>query len=164
MVYGSGMNTRVLTSTFTMHINGLTTPGEATRLLTVLEDRGQNGLLDAMSGVDLGRFSLTGRVGEPLRAVIVDDHDGKRRLRAVFQRWIGFGEFRGGYRSTDYPFSYVELVVDPRTGRGDGTFFPAARLRFREARGNRPDTLEIEDFGTFPGKIMGVTMRGVPLL
>ncbi len=160
LIYGSGMNTRTVTRNFTLHVERLTTQNEADRLLKVLDDQGQIGLLRAMDNNDLGRFSLGGRVGEPLRAVIVDDHNGKKRLRAIFQRWIGFGEIRGGYRSVDYPFSYVEIVIDPRTGRGDGTFFPAARIRFKEANRNRPDTVEIEDFGVFPGKLMGVQMRG----
>lgn len=160
IIYGAGFSTRTVTRDFTLHVERLTTQNEADRLLSVLDNQGQDGLLRAMSNNDLGRFSLGGRVGEPLRAVIVDDQDGKKRLRAIFQRWIGFGELRGGYRSVDYPFSYVEIVIDPRTGRGDGTFFPAARVRFKRANGNRPDTVEIEDFGTFPGKLMGVTMRG----
>jgi hypothetical protein len=48
-------------------------------------------------------------------------------------------------------------VVDPRTGKGEGTFFGAAKIRFR--RGD----VEIEDFGMFPGKILNVRMRGRPL-
>jgi hypothetical protein len=160
LIYGSGTNIRTVTRDFTLHVERLTTQNEADRLLRVLDDQGQTGLLNAMSNNDLGRFSLGGRVGEPLRAVIVDNQDGRQRLRAIFQRWIGFGELRGGYRSVDYPFSYVEIVIDPRTGRGDGTFFPAARIRFKKANSNRPDTVEIEDFGTFPGKLMGVAMRG----
>ncbi len=163
LIYGSGMNTRNVTTTFTMHLERVTAPGEAERLLSVLEDKGQDGLLRAMSNNDLGRFSLGGRLGEPLRAVVVDDHDGMKRIRAVFQRWIGFGELRRGYRSVDYPFSYVEVMIDPRTGQGDGTFFPAARIRFREANNSRPDTVEIEDFGTFPGRLMGVRLRGTQL-
>jgi hypothetical protein len=163
VIYGSGFNTRTVTRTFTMHLERTTPPSEAARLLSVLESKGQDGLLRAMSGNDLGRFSLGGRVGEPLRAVVVDDHNGLKRIRAVFQRWIGFGEFRRGYRSIDYPFSYVEILLDPRTGSGDGTFFPAARIRFREANRNRPDTVEIEDFGTFPGRLMGVRLRGTRL-
>jgi len=164
LIYGSGTNIRTVTRNFTLHVERLTTQNEADRLLRVLDDQGQTGLLNAMSNNDLGRFSLGGRVGEPLRAVIVDNQDGRQRLRAIFQRWIGFGELRGGYRSVDYPFSYVEIVIDPRTGRGDGTFFPAARIRFKKANSNRPDTVEIEDFGTFPGKLMGVSMRGRRLL
>jgi len=163
VTYGSGTNTRVLTRTFTMHLERITTPDEARQLLSVLEDQGQDGLLRALSNKDLGRFSLGGRVGEPLRAVVVVEHNGMKRIRAVFQRWIGFGELRGGYRSVDYPFSYVEIMINPRTGRGDGTFFPAARIRFRDANRNRPDTVEIEDFGTFPGRLMGVTLRGTRL-
>ncbi len=160
VIYGSGMNTRTVTRTFTLHVDRLTTQGEAAQLLSVLDDQGQDGLLRAMSNNDLGRFSLGGRLGEPIGAVVVDDHNGKKRLRAIFQRWIGFGELRGGYRSVDYPFSYVELVIDPKTGKGDGTFFPAAKIRFKEANQNRPETVEIEDFGVFPGRLMGVTLRG----
>ncbi|CAN5174750.1 hypothetical protein BH20ACI2_BH20ACI2_10890 [soil metagenome] len=163
VIYGSGMNTRTVTRSFTLHVERLTTQSEANQLLSVLDDQGQDGLLRAMSNNDLGRFSLGGRLGDSLRAVIVDDHNGKKRLRAIFQRWIGFGELRGGYRSVDYPFSYVEIVIDPRTGRGDGTFFPAARIRFKEANQNRPETIEIEDFGVFPGRLMGVTLRGKQL-
>lgn len=101
VTYGSGMNTRVLTRQFTMHLERITTPAEASRLLSVLESQGQSGLLREMGSKELGRFSLGGRVGEPLRAVIVDDHNGMKRIRAVFQRWMGFGELRGGYRSVD---------------------------------------------------------------
>jgi hypothetical protein len=74
------------------------------------------------------------------------------------ERWIGFGELRGGYRSLDYPFSYIEIMIDPRTGKGEGTFIPAAQIRFKTKNGQ--SQVEIEDFGTFPGRLMGVTMRG----
>jgi hypothetical protein len=50
--------------------------------------------------------------------------------------------------------------MDPRTGRGEGTIIPAARIRFRNGRNGGMDTVEIEDFGTFPGRLMGVRMRG----
>lgn len=158
IIYGTGMNIRTTTRTFTMRINGTTSEQEIGRYLNTLQERGQRSLLDAMSHEDLGTFALGGRAGSTLRAVHIDQAGNRQRVRAVFDRWIGFGEFREGYRSLDYPFSYVEILVDPRTGRGEGTFIPAAQIRFRNKNGQQ--LVEIEDFGTFPGRLMGVTMRG----
>lgn len=155
VIYGSGFNTRTLTRSFTMTVKGQTSQADALRYLTILQDAGQDGLRDAIKNQDLGTFALTGQVGRSLNAVLIDNVDGKKRIRAVFERWIGFGELRGGYRSVDYPFSYVEILIDPASGKGEGTFIPAARIRFKTG-----GSVEIEDFGTFPGRLMGVTLRG----
>ncbi|MBK6724724.1 MAG: hypothetical protein IPG58_16095 [Acidobacteria bacterium] len=77
-----------------------------------------------------------------------------RFVSAVFERWMSFSEIRYGYRSQDYPFSYLEVIIDPKTGKGEGSYFQAARIR---ARGN--NTVEIEDFGTFPSRLMRVRLR-----
>lgn len=164
VIYGSGVSTRTITRSFTLVINRRTSPADATRYLRTLEQGGQDALLREIESNDLGRFSLSGSVGVPLSAVIVDRDEGETRIRAVFRRWIGFGELRRGLRSVDYPFGYVELRIDPRTGNGDGTFIPAARIRFRNARNGGMDTVEIEDFGTYPGRLMGVRMRGERIL
>ena len=156
VIYGSGFNTRTITRGFTMTVNGRTSDNEAQGYLSALQNGGQDALLRTIERNDLGRFSMTGSVGQPLNAVLVDQDGGDTRIRAVFRRWIGFGELRRGARSVDYPFGYVEIRIDPRTGRGEGTIIPAARIRFRGG-----DTVEIEDFGTFPGRLMGVQMRGV---
>jgi hypothetical protein len=156
VIYGSGFNTRTVTRGFTMTVNRRTTENEAQGYLAALQNGGQDALMRAIERNDLGRFSMTGSVGQPLNAVLIDQYGGDTRIRAVFRRWIGFGELRRGARSVDYPFGYVEIRFDPRTGRGEGTIIPAARIRFRGG-----DTVEIEDFGTFPGRLMGVQMRGV---
>lgn len=163
VMYGTGLSTRTITRPFTLIINRRTSPDEAARYLQTLQRGGQDDLMREIDDNDLGRFSLTGSVGQPLNAVIVDQDDGETRIRAVFRRWIGFGELRRGLRSVDYPFGYVEVRIDPRTGNGEGTIIPAARIRFRNARNGGTDTVEIEDFGTFPGRLMGVRMRGAPL-
>ena len=158
VIYGSGLNTRTTTRPFTLILNRRTSSEETARYLRSLESGGQDALLREIENNDLGRFSLSGNVGLPLNAVIIDRDGDDTRIRAVFKRWLGFGELRRGARSVDYPFGYVEIRLDPRTGRGEGTIIPAARVRFRNG-----DTVEIEDFGTFPGRLMGVRMRGAPL-
>lgn len=158
VIYGSGFNTRTVTRNFTMRLTGTTSGQDANRFVNILQERGQSGLLNALNDQRVGNFALTGQVGRPINAAFVTRVDGRLRIRAVFERWIGFGELRGGYRSVDYPFSYIELFVDSRTGRGEGTFFPAAQIRYRTRNGE--PQVEIEDFGTFPGRVMGVQMRG----
>ena len=160
LIYGSGMNTRTISRPFTLTINGRTSGPEAAEYLSTLASGGQDALMRQIDDNDLGRFSLDGSVGQRLHAVIIDEEGGDTRIRAVFRRWMGFGELRRGSRSVDYPFGYVEIRVDPRTGKGEGTIIPAARIRFREGRNGRQNTVEIEDFGTFPGRLMGVSLRG----
>lgn len=160
LIYGSGRNTRTVTAPFTLRLTGQTTAAETAKYLSVLEDKGQDKLLDTIRNNELGRFSIDNGLGLPLNAVVVDDLEGKTRIRAVFARWMNFGELRGGYRSVDYPFGYVEIIIDPDTGKGDGTFIPAARIRFKHGKNGMADTVEIEDFGVFPGRLLGVTRRG----
>lgn len=158
-VYGSGLNTRTASSSFTFRLDGQTSSGDLSRYVSLLQDDGQDGLLKAIQGQKVGTFSIGGQVARDVNAAHVSTVEGgKTRIRAVFARWIGFGELRGGYRSTDYPFSYIELFIDPKTGKGEGTFIAAARIRYKEKNGQ--NEVEIEDFGTFPGKLMGVQMRG----
>lgn len=157
VIYGSGFSTRTITRPFTMTISGRSSSADVTRYLQTLERGGQDALLREIGDNDLGRFSLGASVGVPLNGVVIDRNGDETRIRAIFRRWIGFGELRRGLRSVDYPFGYVDIRIG-RDGRGDGTFIPAARIRFRGE-----DTVEVEDFGTFPGRLMGVRMRGVPL-
>lgn len=154
VIYGSGASTRTITRSFTLTVNARTSDADAARYLRTLESGGQDALLREIGSNDLGRFSLSGSLGERVNAVLVNRDGDETVIRAVFRRWIGFGELRRGLRSVDYPFGYVEIRIN-RNGRGDGTIIPAARVRFRGG-----NTVEVEDFGTFPGRLMGVRQRG----
>lgn len=154
IIYGSGLNTRTVSRPFTLKINGSTSDQETDAYLDTLQGGGQDALLRQISSKNLGRFSFTGSVGEPLNMVLVEKAGDDTLIRAVFRRWVGFGELRRGLRSADYPFGYVEVRIDPKTGKGEGVIFPAAKVRFRGG-----DTLEIEDYGTIPGRLMGVRAK-----
>lgn len=158
--YGTGLNTRTSTNTFTLIINRTTPDAEVDRLVGVLQEGGQDDLLETIRKNDLGSFSVGARLGRNLNAVRIDEVDGKRRIRALFERWIRFGEIRGGYRSVDYPFGYIELLIDPRTGRGEGTLIEAAQIRWKRDKRSNQYVVEIENFGTFPARLMGVSQRG----
>lgn len=157
--YGSGRNTRTWTNTFTLNINGVMSAADVDRNVAVLQEGGQDDLLRAIRKNDLGNFSVGGRLGRQLNSVTIDQVDGKKRIRALFERWLNFSEIRGGYRSLDYPFGYLEILVDPVTGRGDGTFIEAAQVRWKRDKKLNQYVIEIENFGTFPARLMGVSQR-----
>lgn len=157
--YGTGRNTRTSTNTFTLIINGTTSDDEADRQVAILQEGGQDDLQKAITKNDLGSFAVGGRVGRTLNSVRVENVDGKKRIRAIFERWINFSEIRGGYRSVDYPFSYIELFIDPATGKGEGTLIEAAQIRWKRDKKLNEYVVEIENFATFPSRLMGVSER-----
>jgi hypothetical protein len=159
--YGSGFNTRMRTANFTLDLRRYTSDQDASRFLERLRSDGQEALLSSIRNEDLGRFSVGGNLGQRINAARETMIDGRRRIYVVFERWMQFAELRGGYRSRDYPFGYVELDIDPRTGRGEGTYIAAARIRWRRD-GSKGDHVEVEDFGTYPARLLNVRMsRGL---
>lgn len=136
--------------TFTLTINGETSDSEVSRQVTLLAERGQDALMKEIRDKDLGRFSLGGQLGRELNFVTEAKlPNGDRKIMILFERWMNLYELRSGARSQDYPFSYVELIVD-RYGRGEGTFIPAARVRFTN------NQLEVENFGIYPARLFAV--------
>lgn len=157
--FGSGFNTRTVTGTFTLNIEGRTTDPEAQNYLEVLQDAGQDRLLSRINDRNLGNFSIGGQLGRRLNVVRESVVDGKRRIFVVFERWTQFAEQRGGFRSLDYPFGIIEIFIDPRTGKGEGTYIAAARVRWTTDRKTNQNQVEIENFGTYPARLLGVTER-----
>ncbi len=154
--YGSGFNTRAVTSTFTINIKDETPTDRAMHFLDLLQDKGQDALLDGIRDDDRGSFSVDGHLAKTINAVRERNVDGMRRIYIVFERWTRFAELRGGYRSLDYPFGYIELNIDPATGKGDGTYIAAAKISWKEDKGANGSHVEVEDFATFPARLLNV--------
>jgi hypothetical protein len=143
------------TRQFTLTINRITPPNQIRELTEALGNGGQDQLLKAMSKMDAGRVQIGTGVGVRANAVIVDPWgDGGRRLTVLYERWLQIAELRYGTRSQDYPIGYAEIYLD-RNGRGEGTLIPAARVRLKGG-----STWEVEDFGVFPAKLLGLRSRG----
>ena len=88
-----------------------------------------------------------------MRSSVRDDGEGRTKLVVLYERTLGFGELRYGARSADYRFGYAELHVG--RGENEGMLIPAAKVRLRDS-----NTWEVEDFGTFPARLMGLQVRG----
>ena len=158
--YGTGFNTRTVTRTFTLTIDGTTPDQEAQEFLSILQSGGQDDLLKAIKKQELGRFSVGANVGIPINVVRESVQNGQRKIFIVFERWTQFAEYRGGYRSLDYPFGVIEMTIDEATGKGEGTYIAAAQIRWKQDKKTKEYQVEIENFATYPAKLMGVTRRG----
>ena len=139
---------------FTLRINRITTADEVRQLNSALQAGKQDELLRELSRLDAGRIQIGTGVGLTANAILVDNQgNGRTKITVLYQRDVRFGELRRGARSTNYPFGYAEMYV----GRGDneGMLIPAAMVRLRG-----DNTWEVEDFGTFPARLMGLRVRG----
>lgn len=138
---------------FTLIINRYTSPEEVQRLNSVLQSGGQDELLRAISGMDAGRIQIGTGVGITANVIMQTPSEGGTKLTVLYQRNLRLSELRYGTRSEDYKFGYAELYLG--RGSNEGMLIPAARVRLRNG-----NTWEVEDFGTFPARLMGLQVRG----
>lgn len=135
---------------FRLIINNYTSQEEVQRLTAALQSGGQEGLLQALSALDSGRIQIGTGVGITANAVIATPLEGGTKLTVIYRRNINFFELRYGTRSENYRFGFAELYLRSRGG-SEGTFIPAAQIRLRDS-----NTWEVEDFGVFPARLMGL--------
>lgn len=139
---------------FRLIVNRLSTPDQVQQLNSALQSGGQDQMMSTLSHMQAGRIEVGTGVGVPANLIIrTDDGEGRTKLVVLYQRELGFGELRYGTRSSDYRFGYAELYIG--RGANEGMLIPAARVRLRDG-----NTWEVEDFGTFPARLMGLQVRG----
>src|SRR5689334_5736797 len=139
---------------FRLIIEHTTGPDEINQLNSALQSGGQDQLMRTLERMKAGRIEIGTGVGVPANAIIVtNEGEGRTKLTILYQRNMRFAELRYGTRSTSYPFGYAEVYI----GGGDnqGMLIPAAKVRLRDG-----NTWEVEDFGVFPARLMGLRVRG----
>jgi hypothetical protein len=150
------MNGRMISTGFTLTITGRTSDSDSQRYLSILSSEGQSGLMKAIRRNNFGYIAATGQTRRNLLVVREFEMDGKRRIIAAFERWVGFYEVRADYRTLDYPFSTIEILLD-RDGKGGGTFIGLAQVKM--SKKTKQQSLRLDSYGNFPAKVMGVTRR-----
>lgn len=153
------MNGGGVSTGFNLSISDYTSDEDAQRYLSILAEGDQDNVLDAINNLDLGFVSATGQTGRKLLIVRKSElPDGKTRIVVAFERWQKMVEIRGGYRSQDYPFGIMEIIVNAK-GQGSGTFIAACKIDLKRDKKTGKYQLELENFGSFPHKLMGVMRR-----
>jgi hypothetical protein len=150
---GGGFGGR--SQSFTLEITGHTSDAEAQQDLQILQTHGQDALMKAIGKTKLGYIAFVGQVGRDLNFVQETDTEDGRKITVLFERWLKMFEVRNGTRSEDYPFTYVELFINDK-GKGEGSLIGAARVSTDK---RHTGTLDVENFGTYPAKLMGVELR-----
>jgi len=154
------MNGGLASTGFNLSIGNFTSDEDAQRYLAILAEGDQFDVLKKIENLELGRLSSTGRVGRNLLVVRKTQlPDGKIRIVAAFERWQRMVELRGGYRSQDYPFGLMEIILDANGKKGSGTFIAACKIDLKRDKKTGKYQLELENFGSYPHKVMGVMLR-----
>lgn len=140
---------------FTLIVNRYTPDDELERLNAALQG-GEEELLSALSRMEAGRVQIGSGIGVPANAIFrTPQPGGGTKVTVLYERNVRIFERRAGTRSENYRFGYAELYLPPSGGGGEGTLIPAARIRLRDG-----NTWEVEDFGVFPARLIGLRMRG----
>jgi hypothetical protein len=142
------------TRQFTLVVYNYSPTNQVRELNEALRRGGQDEMLRVISELKAGRIEIGTGVGVDANVVMSDPWEGGTKLTVFYERNITFYELRSGARSQDYPIGYAEIFLD-RNGKGKGTLIAAARVRLKDG-----NTWEVEDFGTFPAKLMGLRSTG----
>lgn len=154
-VFGIGGRLGGRTRQFTLIANSYTAPNQVRELDDALARGGQDEMLRVLSGMNAGRIQIGTGIGVPANVIIADPWgDGGTKLTVFYERNITFFELRYGTRSEDYRIGYAEIFLN-RNGTGQGTLIAAARVRLKDG-----NTWEVEDFGTFPARLIGLRSSG----
>jgi hypothetical protein len=117
------------------------------RLLGVLFDKGPDRLLDVLQDLPkVGYFRTPETLAYDLRyAQRTPLPDRGERIVLATDRYVRFWEVARGSRTTDYPFTIIELRLDG-DGRGEGKMSIATRI----TADKKNNTVELENWGTQP--------------
>ena len=120
---------------FTLQISGYTSSQETNRYAQIVKAEGQEGLLQAIGSQNLGYFRISGQPERPVLFVQQSQNDTSRTIAVLCRRWLN--TFIEGYedRAAKFPFAYIEVTVNS-CGRGDGTLYTAASVRFSSQTAN----------------------------
>ena len=140
---------------FTLEVTGYTPDEEVQQDFQILRTQGQDDFMKAIRNKKLGFLAFDGQVGRNLNFIQKSQTEDGWKITILFERWIEGFEVRYGTRSQDYPFTYVELFINDH-GKGEGSLIGLARVTFDK---KNPNNLDIENFGTYPAKLMGVELR-----
>lgn len=112
-----------------IEIHRFTDAGENERLMTAFDERGQQGLIDALQKAPaVAYMRAPGQLAYDFHyARVISEKDAVRRILLITDRPMGFREAVNRGRSTEYPFTMMDLRIDS-SGRGEGKLFLATKI------------------------------------
>ena len=153
---GSGART---TAVVDIRITRWSTAAERERLITTATEKNQDALLRELQKMpDHGRISIPGWTGTDPHNVRLGwqlhytwstpGEDGGQRIGIATDRYIGFWEARNQPRTTDYPFTLIEMRLD-NAGKGVGKMAVATKIEFDKEK----KQMVLENYGIEPVRL-----------
>jgi hypothetical protein len=153
---GGGLRT---TAVWDIRITRWTTEDERAKLLAQVVENKPNDLLRALTRLpDHGRLRVPGHQGpDPHKVVLgwtvhyawhTPMDEGGHRIVLATDRYITFQEARADTRTTDYPFTLLEIRLD-KNGEGVGKAAIATKITFDKKK----NTMELENYGIEPVRL-----------
>jgi hypothetical protein len=144
--------------TIELVVNRWSTENERTRLMTTLQDKGPDKLLDVLQKLPrVGYIRANGGLGYDLHyAYKTPGADGGERVVLATDRRIGFWEASRQPRSIDYPFTVIELRMN-KDGEGEGKMSLATKITADKDK----TTVTLENYETTPVLLQSVRRERV---
>jgi len=138
-----------------IRVKGYTDNERTQQFASVLIEGGQEALTKSLEKADeIGSIQLTGRVGfYDFKLIRSRPTSTGRRIVAVCDRPLQFGELYGGTRSSDYTIGIMilDLTKDNKgKEKGTGVLYYAAKVKIKDR------TIRIEHFQLHPVKLVNV--------
>ena len=133
-----------------MYVDKFTTDEDVVNYLTILKEKGQDALVRVLEKNDVGR--VVAPTGGNVYLAVARRHESETGtiVRLFTARPMLFLERYQGTRSTGYPISLIELMLD-KDGNGQGAVIAAAKVKI-----TNNNQFELESFGNQYIKIANV--------
>jgi hypothetical protein len=129
-----------------IQISRWSTDAERDQLTTALNEQGPGKMLNVLGSLKpVGTIRAPQSVGYNLRYARKDKVGTSERIVLVTERPMSFGELRQGGKSTEYPFTVIELRIGP-DGKGEGKMSIATKVVADRASG----LLALENYNASP--------------
>ncbi len=139
---------------FTLTVNSYTPESKVIQLMNALRQDGQDGLIKALNKEKGGTLQIGTRLARDVQAIWETHTDEGRKICAISERWLGWGELRRGTRSVDYPLTYIEIFIEEDGGKSEGSLIPAAKVRSKGG-----NNIEFENFGIYPARLTNIKVE-----
>jgi hypothetical protein len=150
------------TAAMEIEVTRWTTSEEREDLIATFVEKKQDALLRALQRTpEHGRMRIPGWVGSDPHQVRLGWTlryawqaalpEGGYRIVIATDRYIGFWEARNKPRTTDYPFTFLEIRLG-KDGDGEGKMAVATKLKFDKKK----NVVELENFASEPVRLQRV--------
>jgi hypothetical protein len=143
-------------NTVDIQIDRWSTDAERDQLITAFNEKGPDALLRELQKTKrVGYIRLPDTLGYDLHfARKHPGEDGSEQIIILTDRRIGFWEARNQPRTTDYPFTLMDIRLKPN-GAGEGKLSVATRITYNKKK----HTVELENYASEPVRLQNVRVE-----